>query len=308
MQELSVCIVVLSYNGINYLEKLAPTLREAVRKWGKPCAVVILDNQSTSDVRGWVSLNYPEFEFILSPSNDYLYSYNSCLRQRSEDVIILLNNDIKVRPDFIKPLVSHFVRDNVFAVGAASMDWNGDKYTSGPWYLASRRGLYYWASQPEWRRGPCYSLLAVGGHMAVSRLKFISLGGFNRLFYPAYCEEAELCIRAWQKGWATIFEPSSVVYHYDGGSFNDNPKKLGFQLRSYFLLQLSCFPPVRPLITSFVFVAIRFVWYSLTMRFVWPAAFIQAWFRWYRHLSFSSGSRMDYFDVENLQQILLKPL
>ena len=28
----------------------------------------------------------------------------------------------------------------------------------------------------------------------------MELGGFNRLFYPAYCEDLDLCFRAWRRG------------------------------------------------------------------------------------------------------------
>ena len=44
--------------------------------------------------------------------------------------------------------------------------------------------------------------------MAVDRNKFVELGGFNRLFAPAYCEDVDLCFRAWRQGWRCIYDPT----------------------------------------------------------------------------------------------------
>lgn len=57
--------------------------------------------------------------------------------------------------------------------------------------------------------------------MAVNRLKFLQIGGFDILYYPAYVEDVDLCFRAWRKGWSCIFEPSSKVLHREGGSWKN---------------------------------------------------------------------------------------
>ena len=55
--------------------------------------------------------------------------------------------------------------------------------------------------------------------MAVDRMKFLQIGGFDILYYPAYVEDVDLCFQAWRKGWSCIFEPSSKVLHREGGSW-----------------------------------------------------------------------------------------
>ena len=49
----------------------------------------------------------------------------------------------------------------------------------------------------------------------------MELGGFNRLFYPAYCEDLDLGFRAWRRGWRSVFEPASLVFHRDNGSWGE---------------------------------------------------------------------------------------
>jgi len=278
--EKTVCIAVLNYNGIEFLEELVPTLRAALREWDRPCSVVILDNHSSTPVKEWVQKNCPEFEFVLAKKNNFLFSYNDLVASRFEEIFIFLNNDIKVEQNFIEPLVKHFEFDDVFSVASTSMDWEGKKYTTGPWYLGIRKGFYFWDCRVDDQR-LCHTLLTVGGHMAVDREKFLDLGGFNLLFYPAYCEETELCLRAWKRGWRCIFEPKSLVYHFDGGSFNKNTKKASIQLRSYFLMQFACLPIVRPCIFSSLFILLRVIRYTLTLQFYWPKTYFKTLFEWW---------------------------
>src|SRR6266850_1764818 len=81
--------------------------------------------------------------------------------------------------------------------------------------------------------------------MAVDRRKFIELGGFNRLFYPAYGEDLDLGFRAWRRGWRCIFEPASVVYHRESASFDTSegsPSK-DLMRHAQFLFQWASLPP-----------------------------------------------------------------
>jgi GT2 family glycosyltransferase len=87
-------------------------------------------------------------------------------------------------------------------------------------------------------------LFTSGGFMAVDRKKFVELDGFNRLFYPAYYEDLDLCFRAWRRGWQSIYEPDSIVWHRNRGTWgNDSIDRLStIELRNLLLLQWSTFP------------------------------------------------------------------
>src|SRR5262249_47662004 len=56
-------------------------------------------------------------------------------------------------------------------------------------------------------------LYAGGGSCAVARRKFLELGGFDLLYHPFYCEDADLSWRAWQRGYRVMLAPESKVYH-----------------------------------------------------------------------------------------------
>jgi GT2 family glycosyltransferase len=239
----SVCLAILNYNGKKHLERLLPTACVAAKNFSGTCTVVVLDNQSTDADVAWIEREFPSLQTIVAPKNDFLFSYNSLAQKRTEEILVLLNNDLKVDNDFLAPLVRHFESPDVFSVSAQSYDWNGGEITSGPARLEFKTGFYAWSFDTQHQQ-TCHTLFTSGGFMAVDRNKFVELGGFNRLFAPAYCEDVDLCFRAWRRGWRCIYEPDSVVWHRHQASWSDHSFRSldSLELRNLLLMQWSTFP------------------------------------------------------------------
>jgi GT2 family glycosyltransferase len=177
----------------------------------------VVDNCSTEPDAAWVQENFPEVEVVVTPTNDFLYSLNSVAASRSEDVLVILNNDMRVDDGFLEPLLSHFGDDALFAATANVYDWDGGRMTTGQRRIVHRRAWFYqWWVRPVDK--PTYTLDAGGGCAAFRRDYFTELGGFDRLYYPAYFEDIDLSYRAWMRGWRTIYEPRSIIYHRIGAT------------------------------------------------------------------------------------------
>src|SRR5438874_4928216 len=140
----SVCVAILNYNGKKHLDHLLPTVCAAAKKFPGSCAVVVLDNQSSDGDVAWIEREFPSVETVVAPKNDFLFSYNWLAQRRTEDILVLLNNDLKVDHDFLAPLVRHFESPDVFSVSAGSYDWDGTVVTSGPARLEFENGFYSW--------------------------------------------------------------------------------------------------------------------------------------------------------------------
>ena len=52
----------------------------------------------------------------------------------------------------------------------------------------------------------------------VRRQTWDDVGGFDERYFPAYYEDADLCLSARSLGWRVVCEPASVVVHHEGGS------------------------------------------------------------------------------------------
>jgi GT2 family glycosyltransferase len=197
----------------------------------------VLDNPGPADDEAWAKEAFPEVEWIRCPTNDFLFSYNWLLPQLQEEVVILLNNDLRVAPDFFEPLVKPLADLGVFAVSAKSLSWDGCHVTSAAYQSRTHYGWSFWKSFDS--DETVETFFAVGGFMAVDRKKFIALGGFDRLFFPAYGEDVDLCLRAKKRGWKSLYVPDSIVWHKEGASWNygDNPRRAFLSYKSHFLIQ-----------------------------------------------------------------------
>ncbi len=240
----SVSLAILNYNGRKHLEYLLPTACAAAKNYPGSCSVLVLDNRSTDPDVEWIRREFPAVRVVVAPKNDFLFSYNWLLPQLPEEIVVLLNNDLRVDKQFLEPLIQHFKSPDVFAVSASSYDWEGRERTIGPARLIFCNGFYGWKYEPG-RQEPCHTLFTSGGFMAVNRQKFLELGGFNRLFHPAYCEDLDLCFRAWRRGWRSIYEPASVVWHREQATWSADKVTNKLQLRNSLLFQWSSLPMER---------------------------------------------------------------
>jgi GT2 family glycosyltransferase len=122
--------------------------------------------------------------------------------------------------DAIAPLVAHFQDQQVFAVGCKAYRLDSELFDG-----AGKLGCFYkgyWhiflsydvlAKSPSQISQPFYSFVVSGGYAAFDAAKLKQLSGFCELFAPFYWEDAELCYRAWKRGWTIHYEPTSVVHH-----------------------------------------------------------------------------------------------
>ena len=215
-----VCVLVLNYNGMRHLDDCLGSLLRAAALYGRPCPIVLVDNRSTDDSVPFTRRTFPRVEVVVSPRNDFLFSLNDVVLGRPEDVVIVVNNDMRFDPGFIGPLVEHFARPDVFGVGAAIRDWDDSADTVGPRCAQVRQFWFYKWWRYE-RQQAALTLEACGGAAAYRRRMFVELGGFDPLFRPGYYEDLDLSYRAWGRGWTVVYEPRSRAFHRESASMRE---------------------------------------------------------------------------------------
>jgi GT2 family glycosyltransferase len=213
----SACVLVPNFNGLEHLQACLSSLVTAAGRAGAGCAIVLVDNQSTDESVAFTRRHFPAVEVVVSPKNDYLFSLNAVARSRGEDVVIVVNNDMRFDPEFIARLLPHFSDVAVFAVGAAIRTWDGTADTVGPRCARVARCWFYkwWSCE---RQEAALTLEASGGAAAYRRSMFVELGGFDPLYRPGYYEDLDLSYRAWRRGWNVVYEPGSRAYHRESAT------------------------------------------------------------------------------------------
>ena len=98
-----VSIVILNFNGANYLKTFLPSVL-ATSYQNKE--VVVADNGSTDDSLEIVAKLFPTVKIIQNPTNEgFAGGYNWALKQVQADYYILLNSDVQVDPNWVDPMV-----------------------------------------------------------------------------------------------------------------------------------------------------------------------------------------------------------
>lgn len=219
---MTVNVLVLNFNGRELLEKYLPSLIEAVGRSRYPSRLTVVDNKSQDGSVDYLKKNFPSVSIYEARENRVLCSYNEAAEFFKEDILVLMNNDTRVEPDFLDPLIAPFERDSdVFFVTPRCLSPKDGSYEGNQTRGMIRYGLF-WSSAlyPGYEKrvesaGPTFQ----GGFGAFDRKKFLALGGYDDLYLPGRLEDADICFRAYKRGWRCLYEPASVVYHEGGVSF-----------------------------------------------------------------------------------------
>ncbi len=224
----SCTILILTYKGKHHLELLIPTVREAVGNYRGTAEinVMIVDNGCDELTRQFVNSNYPEINYLFSPVNDYLFSLNPFIRDLSSDFVLILNDDMKMERNILNEIIPLMEADeSLFSVTCRIMDFDGNITVSGVRQARYSRGWMYHFYLGSAENQTKYTLYPGGGAAIFRTKQYNQLNGFDELYRPAYSEDTDLGIRAWQRGWKIIYHPPAILFHREGGTIKDQFKK-----------------------------------------------------------------------------------
>jgi GT2 family glycosyltransferase len=240
-------IVILSWNGIGYLQKF---LGVAVKNSSSNgTALFVADNGSTDGSAEWVEKNFSTVKIIrLDENHGFAGGYNLALQQIDAEYFILLNSDIEVTPGWTEPLIT-FMDNNPDAAscqpkilswhnreyfeyaGAAGgfIDKYGYPFCRGRIFNINEKdcGQYDSGKEVFWSSGACMIVRAAAWKKCL---------GFDADFF-AHMEEIDLCWRFHSAGLRVCYTPESVVYHVGGGVLPyDSPFKTYLNFRNNLFL------------------------------------------------------------------------
>ena len=218
-------VVIPNWNGRDLLEKYLPSVMEALAGNSRN-EIIVVDNGSSDGSAEFLRTHFPSVRVqALDRNLGFGGGSNEGFRAATNDVVVLLNSDMRVNPNFLAPLLAGFTDEKVFAVSCQI-------FFSDPNKLREETGL----TQGWWENGglrvrhrvdpqiihpfPCF--YGGGGSCAFDRRKFLELGGFDEIFRPFYLEDTDLGYQAWKRGWKVLYQPASIVYHEHRGTIGKN--------------------------------------------------------------------------------------
>lgn len=223
----SVSIIIPNWNGSDLLNAYLPSVLTAQKKYQGNTEIIVVDDASTDRSVNLLKKEFPNIKTVLHDQNQgFGKACWSGAQASKHPVLIFLNSDVEVDPDFIAPLMKNFKDPSVFAASPLILNENGspsDVTISMPYF---RRGKIRYKTFPPGKLlnttsslpSPWYTLFPLGGAFAVDRKRFLTLQGFDDLFFPFYYEDTDLGFCAWRRGWKCIVVPESRVTHFHKGT------------------------------------------------------------------------------------------
>ncbi|TDD94851.1 glycosyltransferase family 2 protein [Flavobacterium cellulosilyticum] len=248
---MKIAVVILNWNGIKLLEKFLPS----IVKHSPEAEIYVADNASTDDSVAFVKTNFPSIHIIQNESNfGFAQGYNEALKNVDADYFALVNSDVEVTKNWLKPIIETFEKEPNTAIlqpkildfkrkayfeyaGAAGgfIDKYGYPYCRGRIFetLEIDNGQYDDTCEILWASGACFFIRSS---------VYFNLKGFDSDFF-AHQEEIDLCWRAFNLGYKIKYNSQSVVYHVGGATLEiGNPIKTFLNFRNSLLMLVKNLP------------------------------------------------------------------
>lgn len=210
-------VVIPNYNGREHLASCLDHAQAALAQARFGHEIIVVDDASPDNSADAAESRPGVRLFRRDVNQGFGPTCNFGAHQARGRFIYLLNNDVKVDPDFWAALAPHMDNPDLFAVCSHAYDENGATVAgrNRPGFVAGFFKAVPDPAPPRDRAAP--TIYASGGAAAFHRERFLAMGGFDPLYHPFYWEDFDLGYRAWKRGWTVMYEPRSRVMHKSHG-------------------------------------------------------------------------------------------
>ena len=249
---MKVAVVILNWNGKELLEQFLPRMVSCSEN---DADIYVADNASTDDSIDFIKAKYPQVKIIQNSTNGgYAKGYNEALQHIDAEIYALVNSDIEVTKNWIRPIIEEFKNSKNTAViqpkildfkdknkfeyaGAAGgfIDFLGYPYCRGRIFTALEQDVHQFNDTANifWASGACFFIRSEVYHQ---------LGGFDENFF-AHQEEIDLCWRTQNEGFTIKYVGASTVYHIGGATLHEaSPRKTFLNFRNSLFTALKNVP------------------------------------------------------------------
>ncbi len=248
--DLLVSVVIVTYNSRDDVSGCLDALLESDHR---DLEVIVVDNASGDGTAELVAASFPSVRLIRNATNlGFAAGNNLGFRAARGDILLVLNPDVRLRPDALRGLVTAFAQDPLLGVAGCKLlfpDGRTVQHAGGvveyPLATARHRG-YGEPDNGQWDE-PAEVPFVTGAALALRREALRAAGGFDPGFFPVYYEDTDLCYRARAAGWRVVYVPAAVGLHRTSASLDQasptyftyyHMSRLRFVLKHYSTQQL----------------------------------------------------------------------
>ncbi len=233
----SIDVIIPTFGRWDLTERCLKRLREQTAAH----RLFVVDNGSTDGTPERISADFPEVELLALGENlGFPVACNRGVAAGAGEIVVLLNNDVEARPDFLEALVGPF-GDATVGTAAALLVRPGERDIDCLGLCVDRT----LAGFPRLRGLPVSEAAAVapvlagpcGGGGAYRRIAWEQAGGLDE-GVRFYGEDVDLALRIRAAGWNAVGVPDAIAVHHGSATAGNRSSWQRFQggfARGYFL-------------------------------------------------------------------------
>lgn len=215
-----VSIIIPVYNQFTFTYYC---IKSIIENSGNVSYEIILADDCSNDLTIDIQSVITNLKVLRTPENlRFLRNCNHAAKEAVGKYILFLNNDTEVQKNWLQPLVD--LTENNDDIGMV-----GSKLVYSDGSLQEAGGIV-WSDGSAWNYGrnkdammPEYNYVKEvdyisGASIMIRGELWNQIGGFDELFTPAYCEDSDLAFEVRKAGYKVVYQPLSVVVHYEGKS------------------------------------------------------------------------------------------
>jgi N-acetylglucosaminyl-diphospho-decaprenol L-rhamnosyltransferase len=205
-------VVIVAYNRFDLTESCLRHLRAQTLEHH----AIVLDNGSTDHTRARMESEWPDVQLEHFDENrGFPEACNRGVAAGSGEIVVLLNNDVDCRPDFLERLIAPLSDPTVGSV--ASLMIQPDRKTIDGMGLSADAALAGFPRLQGLPLGRAHDerpvYMGPGGSAAAYRRRaWEQVGGLDETI-TAYMEDFDLALRLRIAGWKSVAEPDAVGVH-----------------------------------------------------------------------------------------------
>ncbi len=226
----NVSIIIPVFNQLEYTRDCLDTLYKNTDP-AIPFEVIVVDNGSTDSTPGFLKeagRHFSNFTVVTNPENlGFARACNTGARAAQGQYLFFLNNDTQPQPNWLSPLTTLLDSDpHVAAVGSKLLFPDLTIQHAGVIIIQDLRlaidpgitHIYY--QHPHNLQEACqmrvYPALTAAA-LLVRASAFHLVHGFDENYWNGY-EDIDLCFKLRQAGYLLVYQPNSIIIHYESTS------------------------------------------------------------------------------------------
>jgi|WetSurMetagenome_2_1015567.scaffolds.fasta_scaffold02216_10 GT2 family glycosyltransferase/ubiquinone/menaquinone biosynthesis C-methylase UbiE len=232
-----VSIIIPVFNKVEYTQQCLESIY-GTENGIKEFEVIVVNNASTDETNNFLNFAlkvYENFKVITSSKNlKFAGACNLGSQNALGKYLVFLNNDTIPTTNWLSAGINRLLANKEIGIVGSKLVYSDD--------TIQHAGIEFVSNMhPEYDLWPVHRYLnlskddpltnkdefvdaVTGACLFISTELFNAVNGFSEE-YEMYFEDSDLCFKVKAYGKKIFYEPSSMVYHYEGKSNTDEPKR-----------------------------------------------------------------------------------